>query len=518
LNARHGSQIETGLQRQGRSVAIASPPMKTANLAARIPAAVAFAWGALGASAANAELCEDVTQPASCHILHPSPDITFPEAVVPSPFSDPSLFWDGDLVRIEPPAADPGANVGEPGLDISLAAGGWGTGAEEPLVIARSRFSHLLSGTNAMWFFPLNDSLAEQWGEGCEPGTSLCYADDRLDRAYIWTRSSADLHRMVRITQTNPAPLPANATHVPVLVDYRIGIYSDGTLWPIPAGGHYAPVGGTATVSIGHFDNPSPPAGQYRSKRVHCISIVEDGQQGIQCRNEQSAILEDVAGKAHSGTLSHQLPIASLAAMQLRISAVSAPLVSPACIDRETTYGTQCVVDPLFGVGHSVADPFVYIDPSWEYASWFELEIAADETDTVWETPVRRIPFDLETLMPMAEEDAGVDPGGDGDNDGDGDGDGDTGDGDGDGDTGDGDGDTGDGDSDGDGDGPGDGDGDGDGDGRDAGPGGDASSNDAGVSDSGCGCRVGPGAPSQGAGGWLLGLSAIGIALRRRRG
>jgi MYXO-CTERM domain-containing protein len=468
-------------------------------------------------------------QPASCHVIRPIADITFGDGGEVPALHDTSLFWDGDRVRLEAPAAEPGENVSEPGLDISFSAGGWGRGGEEPLVIARSSFSHLLGGQDVNWFFPLNSSRAEQWGEDCEPGTSLCYTNESSGSVYTWTwHSSAEMYRRVRVTKTNPAALPGSVTHVPMLVDYRIGIYADGTLAPNPQGGSYPAVGGTATVTFGHFNSPTPPAGKYTSKHVHCVSRIVSGQQVIECRDQQSNLLDGVDGKAHSGTLSHQVPIANLGAMQLRIVAVSLPVVFPACAERETSYGPLCVVDPLVGAGHSVADPFVYIDPSWEYASWFEVEIAADETDTTWATPERRVPFDLETLMPIAEEDGGVDLGGDGDGDGDtGDGDGDVGDGDGDvgdgdGDVGDGDGDVGDGDGDvGDGDGDGDGDvgdGDGDGDREDAGPGGDASTNDSGGSDSGCGCRVGPGAPSQSAAGWLLGLCAIVIALRRRRG
>lgn len=185
-----------------------------------------------------------------------------------------------------------------------------------------------------------------------------------------------------------------------------------------------------------------------------------------------------------------------------------------------------CVVTPYSATGHAVADPYVYIDPSWAYASEYAVKISADETDTKWVTP-HRTEIDTETLTFISDGGdsggpGGASGGGDGDMGGDGGGDGDAGDGDagdGDGDAGDGDAGDGDaGDGDGDGDGAGDGDGDaGDGDGDGAGDGDDdASGSSSDKSSDGCGCRIAGGENGSHAP-WPLALLGLAFVRLRRR-
>jgi hypothetical protein len=111
-------------------------------------------------------------------------------------------------------------------------------------------------------------------------------------------------------------------------------------------------------------------------------------------------------GKRFDGTLTHVTPIGSLDQMMLSLS-VANYVGTGACKDRMTSMGAYCLTKPWRGSGYGVADPYVYVDPSWEYATRFLLEMSADETNTEWVVPQRTL-VDLETLTGLVDGDGGV--------------------------------------------------------------------------------------------------------------
>jgi MYXO-CTERM domain-containing protein len=54
-------------------------------------------------------------------------------------------------------------------------------------------------------------------------------------------------------------------------------------------------------------------------------------------------------------------------------------------------------VPPYGGEAWVQVDPYVYVDPSWEYADWFEVQTTADEAGTEW-VEAQRTVVDLSTF------------------------------------------------------------------------------------------------------------------------
>lgn len=341
------------------------------------------AVGLIG-DAARADVCGSA-QNVSCHTTQPTEEQSTMGAAVPlgryTPFS-----WHEGHARVEPPANPKNNATGNPGIDITLGAGGWGKDGSEPMAIARTTVNMLVSEGVYGYFAPKPGTGINF---GCPNGPVLCSVDPGGSR--LLQTANSQVRRRYRVRQTNPAPLPKSVTEVPVKLDFRLAIYISGNS---DFGGGFRE-GLTSSVSVQFGSLTSS-----KKVRAECT-----GGSTVSC-GVNGGSYAPIQGKRLDGTLSYQAPIAALDQLMLYLG-VANFVESGACKDVVTPEDTYCLIKPWRASGHGVADPYVYIDPSWQYASWFALEMSADETDTTWVTP-QRTNVDLETLTGLVESEAGV--------------------------------------------------------------------------------------------------------------
>lgn len=350
-------------------------------------------WGAalaalsavgLISAAARADVCGSA-QNVSCHTTQPTKEQSTMGAAVPLGHYTP-LIWNEGHVRIEPPANPKNNATGNPGIDITLGAGGWGKDGAEPMAIARTSIN-MLVGQGVYGYFEPKPGIGINFD--CPNGPVLCSVDSAGSR--LLQTANSQVRRRYRVRQTNPAPLPNSVTAVPVKVDFRVAIYISGN----SDFGRDFREGLTSSVSV-----------QFGSLTISKKARVECGGGSTVSCSVNGAAYAPIQGTRLDGTLTYQAPIAALDQLMLHLG-VGNFVERGACVDMVTPEGTYCLIKPWRASGHGVADPYVYIDPSWQYASWFALEMSADETDTTWVTP-QRTNVDLETLTGLVESDAGV--------------------------------------------------------------------------------------------------------------
>jgi hypothetical protein len=369
---------------------------------------------ALGASPVRAEVCESGNKPGSCYIVEPSLELVTQGTVVAPLGQFTPFVWHGAEKRVDPPPAN-GALWTQPGLDLRLGAGAWGQGAQEPMAIAQTTFSYLTAeGVN--FLAPTDGNNGIWYRFACEEGTPLCYQDGAGGRLDVWQNASAAVRRAYRLTQTNPTPLPSSVTHVPMLVDYKMSVVVNGTR---EQGDQTAPgLSASTQVTFGFWEPFKDDLYNLKQKGV----MASYRASGIHCSTYGFNEPLPTQGNTCSGTFLNDVPLSRRELLVLIVYAATSFDKAPICRNVDTAEGTQCLVRPWGASGHAAADPYVYVDPNWEYASWFELEMASDDSDTTWVTP-ERTAIDPETLTFLS--DAGVssetDAGAEGDADAEGD-------------------------------------------------------------------------------------------------
>jgi MYXO-CTERM domain-containing protein len=70
--------------------------------------------------------------------------------------------------------------------------------------------------------------------------------------------------------------------------------------------------------------------------------------------------------------------------VQLSVEATIYTLLDPDCIVVTTPEGDRCLVPPYDGRASLLVDPYVYIDPTWPHASWFEVQTTSDQANDTW--------------------------------------------------------------------------------------------------------------------------------------
>jgi len=347
---------------------------------------VAAGIGCLLPAAAWADVCPSSNQPVSCHRLEPNDAISsVGDAVYPTGNYAPYI-WNQGAVEIAPPRGN-GSYMTRPGLELRIGAGGWGEKAAEPMAIASTQFSYLTDDGVEY----LTPTSAGNWYQfPCEQGSSLCYYDAGLDKHYIWMPAISSIRRRYRATKTNPAPLPGSVSHLPILVDYRMTISVNG----LRENGDSLVDGlnGGTGVRFGHFELFKPGLYNFEIAGVQCVR-----GNGVKCSRTPTGETLPSTGPSTSGTFTRLVPLANIDLMALLVDASLTIITSPICREHNTPDGMVCNVRPWSANGYAVADPYVYIDPTWEYADWFTLEMSSDETDTIWVVP-ERTDFDPETL------------------------------------------------------------------------------------------------------------------------
>lgn len=340
--------------------------------------------GVLLAGIAQAEVCPAGEQGKSCHSTGPTEEQSGDGVALTVLPGVPVVAWQSGGVEIEP--GEPSELESQPGLRTTLSGGLWGNSGAEPIAVAIASFEYY---PDASVDFLAQPDPEDYYAFACELGEPLCMAYGAgLQYRRIRQSAGAFMQRRYRITQVNPAALPAAVTAVPLLVDYAISFFAQGE--QELAVGTRSAIFNTGSVELGHFESIQNTI-QFRGVGVECGSQ----QAGPTCF-ETLANGSTTAGSM-SGTLARDVPLTRLDAVALRIEAVTSHSEAPECRDQPSNPGDDCLIMPWSGSGHTVVDPYVYIDPAWQYASWFELEISADETDTTWVTP-QRTPIDAETL------------------------------------------------------------------------------------------------------------------------
>lgn len=361
---------------------------------------VALSATLLTTATALAEECTSALV-GSCHILEPSDAISSQGDVAAPILGGDNYIWNEASVTVAPPTPEPGSIATHPGLKLRLGAGGWGEESKEPMAYAQAAFEYL-TPPGILWLEPTS---ATHWYEfACMAGTTLCYEDMRnADTVhYIWLQALSTIQRAYRVVKVNPGTLPKSVLSVPLKIDYRMGVHITGWSEDVDGVGLIPGLAGYAHVL---FKDTLQGSSVIKTEGVVC-PLKKDR---LGCITYGSHEPVPSGANTASGTFDFLAPLASLESLALNINASIRVPNGATCRERQTSQGPTCLNAPWSASGYAVADPFVYIDPAWQYASWFKVEMAADETDTAWVTPVRSA-IDTATLMPLG--DSGVTPSG----------------------------------------------------------------------------------------------------------
>jgi hypothetical protein len=177
------------------------------------------------------------------------------------------------------------------------------------------------------------------------------------DECYHFTVAFAAVSRPYRIVNTSGMMLPANVSFVPVLVDYAVRRGIDGTPQVLP--------GDQQLFGLSAHVRASYPDGQATfSRRLFC---------GLETCSTFN--LDEAPSR---GTLDVPVAIRALEDLLLSVSATINVNDHPDCAPVPTLPNEPCLVPPYAGDAWVHVDPYVYVDPSWEYADWFEVQTTSD--------------------------------------------------------------------------------------------------------------------------------------------
>ena len=262
-----------------------------------------------------------------------------------------------------------------PEVSIHFEAGAWGSGGNEPMVFAYvdAAFRAVAPANYLRDPVPLvgyaRVACIRDVDVHCEC-LNLAPAP-----CYHYTFAAATVRRPYRLVNTSGMMLPGNVSLIPVLVDYAVRRGSRATI-ALPEDQLHFGISGQVRLAY--------PDGQATFSRF------------VNCDNYDCHSWE--GGLAPSeGTF--EVPVAVRAAQDLVLDVSATIYVNdgPNCITVSTAQGDMCLVPPYAGVAWSHIDPYVYVDPSWEYADWFEVETTTDEAGTQW-AEATRTTVDLSTF------------------------------------------------------------------------------------------------------------------------
>jgi hypothetical protein len=261
-----------------------------------------------------------------------------------------------------------------PEVSIHFEAGAWGSGGNEPMV-----FAYVDAAFRAV---PPADYLRA-------PTPLIGYARVECTRdvdvhcqcldlapapCYHYTLAGASVHRPYRLVNTSGMMLPGDVKFIPVLVDYAV---HRGTRATIALPEDQVILGTSTRVRLSY------PDGQATFQRF------------VNCDTDCYFWEGDLAPR--EGTFEVPVSLRAAEDLLLDVSANIGINDRPNCVTVSTAQGDMCLVPPYAGVAWAHVDPYVYVDPSWEYADWFEVQTTADEAGTEW-VEARRTAVDLSTF------------------------------------------------------------------------------------------------------------------------
>lgn len=335
------------------------------------------------AGAAHAAVCPVGQDSKSCHSTAPSVEQSGSGAALTVLSGLAPIAWQSGGVDIA--AGEPSTLESFPGLRSTLSGGLWGNDGAEPIALAVADFDYF-PAAGVDYLAP--PSEGDSYVYACELGEPLCIAyGGGSQYRRIRENAGAFMQRRYRIVKVNPATLPAAVKSVPVLVDYAMSFFGQGEqeleVGTRPAINH------SGMVEFGHFFTLQTTV-MFSGQKVNCGSTPT----GNSCF--ETLVNGSTEPGTMTGTLARDVQLSLLDALALRIEAIASHSAAPECRDQPEP-GEDCLIKPWKGSGHTVVDPYVYIDPAFQYADWFELQMSADETDTTWVTP-QRTAIDPDTM------------------------------------------------------------------------------------------------------------------------
>ncbi|MBW2688014.1 MAG: hypothetical protein JRE19_19225 [Deltaproteobacteria bacterium] len=263
-----------------------------------------------------------------------------------------------------------------PEVTIHFEAGAWGTGGNEPMVFAyvQSNFAvvgnadYLRATVPAAGYarVPCTRDL-DVHCECLNPAPAPCYH---------FTVAAATVRRPYRIVNISGMTLPGDVEFIPVLVDYSV---HRGDIATLPLPDDQTQFNHSAKVRLSY------PDGQATFSR------------SLDCTPAKCVLTFSGVTAPPVGTLEVPVTLDGAGELLLDISAAIVVNDRPDCVTVSTAQGDMCLVPPYGGEAWVHVDPYVYVDPSWEYADWFAVQTTADEAGTDWVEAVRTT-VDLSTL------------------------------------------------------------------------------------------------------------------------
>jgi hypothetical protein len=262
-----------------------------------------------------------------------------------------------------------------PEVSIHFEAGAWGSGGNEPMVFVYVD-SHFGAVPPADYLRPPIPTVGyarvpcvRDVDVHCE-----CIRPDP-DECYHFTIAAAAVRRPYRIVNMSGMMLPGNVSFIPVLVDYRV---NRGVRPTTPLPDDQGLFNYSAKVSLRY------PSGQSSFVR------------SLDC-TPSKCVTFSMNPAPSEGSFEVPVTVGAADELLLDVSAVIYVNDLPDCVTVSTAQGDMCLVPPYGGEAWVHVDPYVYVDPSWEYADWFEVQTTADEAGTQW-VEAQRTNVDLSTF------------------------------------------------------------------------------------------------------------------------
>lgn len=261
-----------------------------------------------------------------------------------------------------------GTDASLPELNLHYEAGVWGTNGNEPAAFAHVRANFTpADGVDYLFPPPPLGYARVRCTRDVDPHCACQQPDP--DECYYFTLASASVGRLYRLINTSAMMLPDDVDFIPVLVDYRVLTLLNQT-------------GGPGIANLTASVRISYPSGQGRfARQLDC------GQAGCVSSTENPA--------PSTGTLVVPVEVARAEELSLSIDATVFLADNPACAPVTSLPNEPCLVPPYGGTATVLVDPYVYIDPDWEFANLFVVETTSDGVE--WFT-AERTNLDVSTL------------------------------------------------------------------------------------------------------------------------
>lgn len=351
-------------------------------------------------AAAASPVCTSPATPTSCHTTAPTADETGGGFVNPARLTlPPPIFRSGIW---ESPVPAPTTSIAtEPTLATTMAAAIYSRGASEPLVIAwmRYRYDPAPGATHLTTF------ARYEFRGACDVDDDpLCRRDSQLNFTYPIAQTQAYLRKRYRLTALPGAPQAA--VSVPILVDYHIHeIQTEGR--PTPEGPSKG-VRHDLDISFGYVQVGGPTSGVFYGTGIHCASSGVRWDTSCRVRGASDPL-------PMAGTFTYAVGIdpsqtTTRDDLVLQLNARLNRPLDAHCEPRPNLPGTPCHADPWEAEAHVILDPWAHIDPDFEHAEFFLLEMDGDDASGDWVVPQASPEIDPLTFTFLIGHDTGDDP------------------------------------------------------------------------------------------------------------